>query len=87
MDLLLPVGSMCLASEFRHILARRFLNLGVKALIHPRTPIPQSLVYTRSPGSKPVHLNVSMLSWVHPVTTPTALFPANTESKYTRSPL
>ena len=54
---------------------------------YPHTSIPQSLAYTCSPGNKPVHLDISMLSWVHPVTTPMALFPANTESKYARSPL
>ena len=37
MDLLLPVGGVCLVSEVRHILARCSSNLDVKTLIHTHT--------------------------------------------------
>ena len=58
MDLLLPVGGMCLASEFRHILARRSLNLDVKALIHTYTPISSLYTFSRKQACASGHFNV-----------------------------
>ena len=58
MDLLLPVGGICLASEFRHILARRSLNLDVKALIHTYTPISSLYTFSRKQACASGHFNV-----------------------------